>query len=349
MKFSIVMHTCREDNAGLPAPVLQMMLNSMVRQDYSGEFELIIVDLLWERRRKDFERMCPGNISTTAGVEVPVLYVPDKTSPFKDRGLLRIATPKNTGLLFARGTHVIFTDDCQIIPENALTLFSEWAEKGAGATMCYEKRICGGSGGNDRTTGVDQRGAHIGVPTGTGKIVTARDIGFLGGTMSMVPIETLEAVNGWDEMFDGSRQLEDADMILRLAAHGQLMAYENRARIIEYECGNYGDVVSTQPIKCNGAYAQYVWGLGRRQANRLSGDQLVEAIRRSAWTDCLRINPDQKCIPHLSPCTKLGEKDVLEAVYNDKRITFDLAEKRKNVNTSWEDLNDAMANPVLSD
>jgi len=333
MKFSVVMHTCREDNAGLPAPVLQMMLDSMVSQDYRGDFELIIVDLLWDRRKETFQRMCSGIIRTKAGIEVPVLHIPDKSSPFKDRNLLRIATPKNTGLFFARGTHVVFTDDCQVIPENALSLLGEWAEQGAGATMCYEKRIWGGPEGNDRTTGVDQRGAHIGVPTGTGKVVTARDIGFLGGTMSMVPIETLEAVNGWDEMFDGSRQLEDADMILRLAAHGQLMAYENRARIIEYECGNYGDVVSTQPIKCNGAYAQYVWGLGRRQANNLTGEQLAEAIRRSAWTNCLRINPDQKCIPHLSPCTNLGEKEILESVYNDNRINFNLAEIRRQA--SW--------------
>ena len=322
------MHTCREDNPGLPAPVLQMMVDSMHRQDYAGDFELIIVDLLWERRRKQFYEILASLEPPKSGVKIPVLYIPDKSSPFKDRSILRIATPKNTGLLFARGTHVIFTDDCQVIPENALSLLSEWAEQGYGATMCYEKRVWGGVGGTDRTTGVDRRGEVLGIQVGTGKVVTARDIGFLGGTMSMVPIESLEAVNGWDEMFDGSRQLEDGDMIIRLAGHNQLMAYENRARIIEYECGNYGKEVNPQPIKCNGAYAQYVWGLGRRQANKLSGEQLAEAIQRSAWVNCLRVRPGDQCYPHMSPCTKLGTKEELEAIYNDPRILFDIAELR---------------------
>lgn len=332
------MHTCREDNPGLPKPVLQMMVDSMVNQDYTGEFEVIIVDLLHDRRRQQFADILSKTHPNRHGVKIPVLYIPDKSSPFKDRSILRIATPKNTGLIFARGTHVIFTDDCQVIPENALTLLSEWAEQGCGATMCYEKRVWGGVGGNDRTTGVDRRGDVLGIQVGTGKVVAARDIGFLGGTMSMVPIEALEAVNGWDEMFDGSRQLEDGDMIIRLAGHGQLMAYENRARIIEYECGNYGKEVNPQPIKCNGAYAQYVWSLGRRQANKLEGEQRSEAIRRSAWADCLRVRDGDQCYPHMSPCTKLGTKEELEAVYNDPRITFDIAELRKLA--SWSSMDD---------
>lgn len=334
MKFSVIMHTCREDNANLPAPVLQMMVDAMVGQDYGGEFELIIVDLLWKQRKEYFENNLSSVCKTKNGNNFQVLYIPDKPSPFKDRGLLRIATPKNTGLYFARGTHVIFTDDCQVIPENALSLLSEWALQGYGATMCYEKKVKDRRTQDYRITGVDQRGAVLGIPVESAKVVAPRDIGFLGGTMSMVPIETLEAVNGWDEMFDGSRQLEDADMIIRLARHGQLMVYENRVRITEYECGNYGKVVNTKPIKCNGAYAQYVWGIGRRQANKLSGDELSEAIRRSAWKSCMRLKQDEKCTPHLSNCTKIGDPDLLNQVYNDPRLNYDLAEKRRIA--SWD-------------
>jgi len=313
------MHTCREDNDQLPASVLRMMTDAVVNQDYSGEVELIIVDLLW----KDRKGQLPMSVTGRHGQDIEVVHVPDKSSPFKDRGLLRIATPKNTGAILATGTHVVFTDDCQVIPENAFSLIAGWAEQGAGCTMSYEKRVLGLDGEDDRVTGVDQRGVHLGIAEGEGKLKPARDIGFLGGTMSMVPMGTLLKVNGWDEMFDGSRQLEDADMIVRLAAAGQMMAYENSARIIEYECGAYGDVVNTQAIKCNGAYAQYVWGLGRREANKLEGEQLDEAILRMNWSDCIRYRED-KCWPHDGVCTKLGEPEELKAVYMDPRLNFDL-------------------------
>lgn len=325
MKLSVVMHTCREDNDQLPSPVLRMMTDAVVNQDYSGEVELIIVDLLWENRKGQV----PLTISSRMGQTIPVLHIPDKSSPFKDRGLLRIATPKNTGLIMATGTHVVFTDDCQVIPENALSLIAGWAEQGFGCTMSYEKRILGVDGEDDRVTGVDQRGVHLGIPEGTGKVKPARDIGFLGGTMSMVPMETLRKVNGWDEMFDGSRQLEDADMIVRLAGAGQMMAYENTARIVEYECGAYGDVVNTQPVKCNGAYAQYVWGLGRKEANKLTGDQLDEAVRRMHWEDCIRYREGDKCWPHDGDCTKLGEPDELESIYKDLRLNFDITTEQE--------------------
>jgi hypothetical protein len=146
----------------------------------------------------------------------------------------------------------------------------------------------------------------------------------------MVPMDALLKVNGWDEMYDGSRQLEDADMIVRLAAIGQMMAYDNRARIIEYECGAYGDVVDTNPIKCNGAYAQYVWSLPRHQANKLAGEELDEAIKLMHWQDCIRYR-DEKCWPHDGVCTEVGDREQLERIYRDQRICFDIANIRDNM------------------
>jgi hypothetical protein len=293
-------------------------------QDYDPQsFELIIVDLLYDKRREQLrelvERLQPA---------FPILHARDRSTPFRDEGLLRIASPKNTGAMLARTTDaIVFTDDCQVIPPRALSYLAEWASKGLGATMCYEKRIWGHGKREDRVTGKDARGHHLGIAEGQAKQVPPREIGFLGGTCSMLPVRALVEVNGWDEMFDGSRQLEDADMILRLAAIGQNMAYDNRLTIVEYEAGGYDpDVVSTQAIKCNGAYAQFVWGLGRKQANR--GEHLDEVIQRMAWKDCLRIKEGQKCYPHMSPCTKMGEPEDLNRIFRDPRLVFDLADMR---------------------
>lgn len=329
MKFSVIMHTCRHDNDTLPGEVLKMMIDAIDKQSYQESLELIIVDLLWKDRHQKFQ-----DLLRQIAPRFPVLHIPDKPSPFKDHSLLRIATPKNTGIIFARGENVVFTDDCQVIPEDALTCILDHAQNGIGSTMAYEKRVLH-SNGDSKVTGVDQRGNQLGIPEGESGQVPARSIGFLGGTMSMLPMKVLLELNGWDEMFDGSRQLEDGDMIVRLAAAGQMMAYENRCRIVEYECGAYGNVVITQPIKCNGAYAQHVWGLGgRKAANRLQGEELDLAIERMYWQGCIRWREGDKCWPHDGVCTKLGDKEQLEEIYKDPRLCFDLEEERHKAN--WD-------------
>lgn len=331
MKLSVVMHTCRKDDPNLPAPVLQMMLDTMLKQNFSGAHELIIVDLLWEQRHEWFADLLAQYQRDYRDWAPPVLHVSDRSTPFKDEKLLRICSPKNTGIILARGTHVVFTDDCQVLPQNGLSLLADWATSNVGATTCYEKRIYSKKS-DDRVTGRDQRGVHLGVMEGEGKIVNTRQIGFLGGTLSMLPLETLLVLNGWDEGFDGSRQLEDGDMIIRLALARQQMAYENRVCVIEYEVGSYDeDVVSTQPIKCNGAYAQYVWKHERIRAN--TGFD-AETIRAMSWRDCIRLTDDQKCPPHMSPCTYLGDPEQLERIFTDPRVTFDLRQKREEI--TWE-------------
>jgi hypothetical protein len=338
MKFSVVMHTCRKDSPNhLPAPILQMMVDGIVAQDFTGDVELIIVDLLWEQRHEQFDEILGKTPLPASGKHIPVLHIPDRSTPFKDEGILRICSPKNTGILLARGTHVVFTDDCQVLPPTGLSRLAEWAEQGLGATTCYEKRIWSAEG-NHRTTGRDARGTNLRVYEGQGGKVDTRAIGFLGGTLSMLPLETLLDLNGWDEGFDGSRQLEDGDMIIRLGLAGQEMAYENRHTVIEYEVGGYDeDVVSTQPIKCNGAYAQHIWKKGRTRAN--TGYD-TETIRRMGWEGCIRLQPDDKCSPHMSPCTKLGDPERLERIFTDPRLTFDLREERERIN--WENANDLL-------
>jgi hypothetical protein len=342
VKLSVITHTCREDVPRLPAPVLQMMVDSMTRQDYQGDFELIIVDLLWERRHKQFEEMWHGVGRTKSGVLFPILHIPDKQSPFKERNLLRISTPKNTGLMFARGDYVVFSDDCQEIPANTLSLIGEWAKLGCGVTFPYERKFRQTIDQPFHSRGIDGRIQSLETPLGSSRVVGIRDVSYIGASVSMLPMSVLESVNGWDEMFDGSRQLEDSDLVVRIGwSNLIMMAYDCRAMIIEYECGaggGYGDVVGNPSVKCNPAYGQYVWGLGKIKANDLSKKNVAEAIHRMQWKNCLRLHTDKElCVPHMSKCYRYDDasgSNMLKDIYTDPRLRFNLAEIRGRC--SWE-------------
>jgi hypothetical protein len=338
MKFSVIMHTCRKDNKDLPSPVLQMMMDSMLSQDFRGEIELIIVDLLWERRREQFTQLLQR-----VGEKFRVLHVPDRPSPFKDKRLTRIAGPKNTGAILASGTHLVFTDDCQVIPSNSLSLLAEAASMGIGATMCYEKRHWCGPSEQDASCGSDQRGKNYGIHGIGNRVVPVNMIGYLGGTMSMLPIDTFETLNGFDEMFDGARQLEDSDMIIRLSALGQNMMYEGRSRIIEYECGAYGDVIDGGSVKCNAAYGYHMWRQKRVRANDLVGDRLMEAIREMPWKNCIRLKGESTCINYGHPCIKVGDNpDLIREIYTDPRLVFDIKQIRESIRTGRVAISDVL-------
>ena len=317
--ISVIMHTCRGDNTrGMPEPVLDMLISSMKAQDYKGEFEVIVVDLLYDFRKGYFDSM---------DLPFPVIHVPDCSTPFKDGKYMRISSPKNTGVMHARGDFVVFTDDCQIWPEKTLSIYAEWAEKGVGCNVWYKRQTAG------NVTGVDPRGnpEHLNVPEGSAKVVPVSHIGYIGSTSTMLPIEAVLEVNGWDEMYDGTRQLEDSDFVLRLAKTPLQVAYERRVQITECEPvggSNYDTrvVIPTKQTKCNGAYSEFIWRQGRKVAN--TTEFLEEAIRHMHWENCLRWREDYKCYPYMSECTR-KEYDYDLDLYRDPRLIFNLREERE--------------------
>jgi hypothetical protein len=314
--ISVIMHTCRGDNTrGMPEPVLDMLVSSMMAQDYKGEFEVIVVDLLYEVRKGYFDKMA---------LPFPVIHVPDRSTPFKDEKYMRISSPKNTGVMYARGEFVVFTDDCQIFPTHTLSIYAEWAKQGVGCNVWYKRQTAG------NVTGIDNRGDHLGIPEGQAKIVPVSHIGYIGSTATMLPIEQVLQVNGWDEMYDGTRQLEDCDFVLRLEKTGLQVAYERRVQITECEPvggSNYDPqvVIPSKQVKCNGAYSEFIWQKGRMRAN--TTEFLEEAIAHMHWENCLRWREDNKCHPYMSDCTK-KEYDYKLDLYRDPRLVFDLRELR---------------------
>jgi glycosyltransferase involved in cell wall biosynthesis len=323
--FSVIITTCRED---YPMPkrrdthVLALMAENCIRQTY-GSFELIVVDLLYKDRA--------GWLEENYGMmPFPILHVPDKSSVFRDLRLTRICAARNTGLLYARGHCVIFSDDCQEWSDNALERLHDWGSNDVGATVRLHR---------DRGKGpyeADSRWEAYSIQgTLKTKVVNAAGIGFLGGTLSMVPLEKMLECNGWDEMFDGSRQLEDSDMARRLGATELRMALEGHAKCVEFTHGPCGGDIhrSNANAKCNGAYIYPIW---EAQPNRIvANDRILtdEELDLFMPGECPWLEHGN-CKSSGDKCEARWNRRSLMNIYKDPRLVFDLRQMRSQ--RDWE-------------
>lgn len=290
------------------------------------DFELIIVDLMYDYRRDYLKKRI-------AGLDFPVLHVIDKDSVFRDLMMIRICSAKNTGLLYARGKCVIFSDDGQDWSEDAFERLYPWGSHKAGAT-CRLHRDNGFG-----PVEMDSRWYAYRIEgTLRTKIVPAEGIGYLGGTLSMVPMEKMIACNGWDEMLDGSRQLEDADMARRLGATGLKMALEGHPKVVEYALRPCDSQLYRQKLlaKCNGSYIYPIWDeqpTRIRANNRLLAEEELDLL---LWNNCQRLDKYGKCMVSGDFCEgeKVWNRRSLMNIYKDERLVFDLEALRRE--RSWE-------------
>jgi glycosyltransferase involved in cell wall biosynthesis len=310
--------------------VLAQMAENCVKQTFD-DFELIVVDLLWEKRPRYLEE-------NFGGLGFPILHIPDKNSIFRDLHLVRICSARNTGLLYARGQCVIFTDDCQDWSANALERLASWGKNDVGATIRLHRD--NGKGPVE----CDSRWEAYGIEgTLRTKCVNAAGIGYLGGSLSMVPLINMLQCNGWDEMFDGGRQLEDSDMAKRLGAGGLQIALEGHAKCIEYKqtpCS--GHIMRTNTIvKCNGAYIYPIWDENpkRIRANeRLLTNDVIDTFMDG---ECLKLK-EGNCSNSGDKCEGGWNRRSLMGIYKDRRLVFELAQLRSE--RTWET---AATDPLL--
>jgi hypothetical protein len=59
------------------------------------------------------------------------------------------------------------------------------------------------------------------------------------------------------------------------------------------------------------------------------------------WSDCYRLREENKCRPHMSPCTKLGNVKLLKKVFGDPRLIFNIEEL--NINANWLTAHEALS------
>ena len=324
--LSVVVTTCRDDFPMKHKPslhVLALIVENCLKQNFA-DFELIVVDLMWKKRKNYLEK----NFSD---MPFPILHIPDKSSIFRDLSLTRICSARNTALLYARGHCVVFSDDCQDWSENAFERLHAWGQNGHGATIRFFR---------DKGRGAyedDSRWVAHGI-NGTlrTKVVPASGIGYMGGTLSMCPLENMLECNGWDEMFDGSRQLEDSDMAKRLEVTGLQMALEGHAQVTEHThdaCSGHIHRFGVT-VKCNGTYIYPIW---KAQPERVVANDRVLTdgeIDLFMPGECPILKPGGKCGTSGDKCESQWKRRSLMNIYKDQRLVFDLRELRKT--RSWE-------------
>jgi len=323
--FSIIVTTCRGDYPYVndkSKHVLDAILENCDRQKFR-DFELILVDLCYDYR-SDWQK-------NRKQVDFPVLHIPDKDSIFRDLRLIRISTARNTGLIYARGKAVVFSDDGQYWSEDAFGYLKPWADNNAGST-CRLHRDDGHG-----PVEIDSRWMAYGMEgTLKTKVVNASDIGYMGGTLSMAPLKYMLQCNGWDEMFDGARQLEDSDMARRLGATGLKMAFEGHPLCVEHELGKCNTAFVRNDIlaKCNGSYCYPLW---KKEPRRIKANTVTipdDVLDTFMSKNCLKRSSDGFCEDSGDVCNMSSNRRSLMNIYKDERLVFDIEVMRKA--RSWE-------------
>ena len=349
--FSIIVCTGREDYPFTHHPdwhVLGKILEACDGQTFR-DFELVIVDLLHEYRSDYIEKV-------KGGFGFPILHIPDKKSIFRELKLPRICSAKNTGIIFSRGRYLVFSDDGQEWSRDSFENLHKWAEQGVGATCRWH--LDKGAG----PVNIDSRWVAHGMGgTSASKVVKAEAIGYFGGTLSMVLADTMLRCNGWDEMFDGTRQLEDGDMAQRLGIGGYRVALSGDPLVVEYAMSKWSTdrrIITENPfLKCNGSY-WYPQLFGGRRRLFVNVRLLTnEEIRSFTYNRC-RMVKDGRCAVSKDACldkwrwycnpppggdwndeTNRNEHfSYMKKVYQDSRLVFDIKRMRNSVikeKTDW--------------
>lgn len=287
VKISIILPTAREDYpmVGLPETHLfEPTLRSLAAQQFK-DFELVVVDALYEKRRGYFERN---------RTDFPVLHIPPKANPWRARRMWMVSTQFNTGLMHARGELIVTIGDCSELPVDLLGRFWELYQKGylAQAMVRYHK---GGRQTVNDGQDVDPtkpaakwaRLFNIGEPVVDTRFrFVEAEGGQSVGRMPQwwygygaAPLEAYLAVNGFDEALDGGRQ-QDCDLGSRfeMAGHSRLLLATDLS-VIEHAHDFVSAEVfdrSAKQFKCN--HAIYLWNRKARRFRANTGPFSKEAL-----------------------------------------------------------------------
>jgi hypothetical protein len=266
MKLSVIMNTARPNLSmpGFPGVnhLFWVIDNALRRQTFT-DFEFIISDYLYDSRKINFKEL--------RDVKFPVYRIPVEHSHWKDEGYVAISATKNAGAMYASGDLLFFIDDCCSFEANLFRKIVEiYHRTGTFPTPLHIRE----DGTNDAIgpDGKPVRDCRFvyfygpdGKRVGTDEIIDNFDLyGY-----ATVGADAFFRLNGYDEMFDGSRQMEDMDLGRRLKFAGYhislnryLVVKEQRhclAGKAEHQKTEYekklSDIVDfKENLKCNGTY-----------------------------------------------------------------------------------------------
>ena len=212
-------------------PYIEWSLKCLGEQTYPhSDFEYIIVDGLWHRRKGEYER-----IAKEMGVDFKVLHIPDKPNRWNGQRPA-IANARNTGLIFAdkESKYILHHDDCCKFGNDWIQRHVNWLESGyfcAGSWVGY-KGIDSNGKGIIGDLGLEYRAAHVMRPC----IMSAT---WFYCQNSSYPLEWALDINAFDEMYDGEMGQEDISLGIRLERNGHQMIFDPTNNTEVYVASHY--------------------------------------------------------------------------------------------------------------
>lgn len=207
--ISVILNTARSNFPMIGFPNINHLfyvINSLNRQTFK-DFELIISDYIHSSRKIDWKE--------AGQADFPIYHVPIDHSKAHSGGYCAISGGKNNGIMYSSGRYLVFLDDCCAFEKNFLfIIFNNWAQRKLFTNAFHRKEIGTQSYLNESGEQiVDCRYKLL------GEQQELIDCFHMYGYSSM-SIDAALKINGFDEMFDGSRQLEDIECGERLKLNG---------------------------------------------------------------------------------------------------------------------------------
>lgn len=226
--ISVVLNTARSSYAMTGYPNkhhLEFTCEALAESQFT-DFELIVSDVLYEQRKLESTKWW----APLDGV-VEVYHTPVRQTEFVKRHYCAIAATKNSGALYGEGDLFLWLDDCCRPGPEVIRRFAEWYGKGYFASAMHIRTIAG------KESARDSRFLYFDLSRGN--VDAIRDGYLVNGHhnygYASYGREAFFLVNGFDEFMDGSRQLEDVDMGLRMQRAGYQLVLDKDLVIVEEE------------------------------------------------------------------------------------------------------------------
>lgn len=228
-KISVIVPHVRGDFPYVEDPGVhnfQWLLDSLRGQDFPiDDFELVLPDTLWEKRKRFFGMAEP----------FAVKHVPKKVTPWTELRFCDISNGYNTGLIHSDGELTLhLSSGCQFGPE-LLTQCWDWHNRGRGVGILYDRKAGDGIVWQDgRREAVFKANGllFIDAPVKPFTHKTRFYQSFFGH--QSVPLHACFKVNGYNELFDGSKGWNDVEVGIRLHKAGMGFVHDERIELVEH-------------------------------------------------------------------------------------------------------------------
>lgn len=213
-------------------PYIDWYLDSLYIQLKECEFtdyEVLIVDSMVNNRA-----LCHGH-----RIISPKLCAWSGDYKITSRDYFSAANARNSAIIAARGSHIVFSDDVSVLANGFVKRHIEAYEKQiVMAGIQHKARNLIVEKGDIVSIGksnTDSREDMIKLLSLSRGLIEAPDPAWTYGNNLSLPIRIAEKINGFDEIYDGQYGVEDCDLGIRINNSGEKVYINSECLLIESE------------------------------------------------------------------------------------------------------------------